>query len=637
MELFRLFGSILIDDQKAIDALKNTEKQGESTRSKLGDIAQKGVLVGTAVVAGVTAATGALVGMVSKSAETADRIDKLSAKTGLSKQAFQEWDYVLGQNGIEIEKMQTGMKTLTANMDAAASGNENMAGAFDTLGVAVTNADGSLRGQEETMNDVILKLADMPNGTEKARLATELFGKAGVELMPMLNNGAQGIEDLKNRSHELGLVMSDEAVTAGVVFGDTLDDVKDSLGMVGVKVGSEVMPIVQKLLDWILAHMPEIQAVTSKVFEVIGQVVTVAGDIFNNTLLPAFQFVYDWIQANMPMIQEVVKNVFDTIKVVWEETLRPVFDAMMGVLQTVWDVFMAAWPSIQTVLGIAFEAMKLAWEVILKPAIDALVEIVNFLKQKFDENMPAIQVVFEAMAANIQWAWETYIKPAIEAIGGILSWLYGAFQQYILPLVGMVIDWFGQIAAGMGDRMAVARGQVDDAVGKIVSFFDKLKQKKDDVVAWFEDIRSGISEKINAARDAVSTAVEAIKGFFNFTFSWPSIPMPSFAITPSGWKIGDLLKGSIPDLSIAWNADGGIFTKPTLFDTANGLQGVGEAGPEAILPLSKLPELLGLDKQQNTPIDYSMMADAIVYAISKSDLRVEMDRRPLGRLVSELV
>lgn len=594
-------------------------------------------MVGTAVVAGVTAAAGAMFGLVTKTSETADRIDKLSAKTGLSKQAFQEWDYVLGQNGIEIEKMQTGMKTLTANMDAAASGNENMAGAFDTLGVAVTNADGSLRGQEETMNDVILKLADMPNGTEKARLATELFGKAGVELMPMLNNGAAGIEELKERSHELGLVMSDEAVNAGVVFGDTLDDVKDSLGMVATKVGSEIMPIVQQMLDWILANMPTIQSVTSKVFEVIGKVVTGAGDVFNAVLLPAFQLVFDWVQANWPMIQEVMRNVFENMRIAWEETLRPVFDALMGVLQTVWDVFMAAWPSIQTVFGIAFEAMKLAWELLLKPAIDALVEIVNFLKQKFDENMPAIQEIFQAMAQTIQWAWESYLKPAFEAIGAILSWVYDAFQTYILPVVGLVIDWFGQIASGIGDRMKVAQSQVDTAVQGIKGFFDGLGQKKDDVVRWFEEMRRGISDKINAARDAVSTAVEAIKGFFNFTFSWPSIPMPSFAITPSGWKIGDLLKGSIPDLSIAWNAAGGIFTKPTIFDTANGLQGVGEAGPEAILPLSKLPELLGLDKQQGQSIDYSMMADAIVSAISRSDLKVEMDRRQLGRLVGELV
>lgn len=588
-------------------------------------------------MAGVTAATGALVGMVTKSSETADRIDKLSAKTGLSKQAFQEWDYVLGQNGIEIEKMQTGMKTLTANMDSAISGNENMASAFDSLGVSITNVDGSMRGQEETMNDVILKLADMPNGTEKARLATELFGKAGVELMPMLNNGAAGIEELKERSHELGLVMSDEAVNAGVVFGDTLDDVKDSLGMVATKVGSELMPIVQQMLDWILANMPTIQSVTSKVFEFIGKVVTGAGDVFNAVLLPAFQLVFDWVQANMPMIQEVVRSVFENMKVVWEETLRPIFDALMGVLQTVWDVFMAAWPSIQTVFGIAFEAMKLAWELLLKPAIDALVEIVNFLKQKFDENMPAIQEIFQAMAQTIQWAWESYLKPAFEAIGAILSWVYDAFQTYILPVVGLVIDWFGQIASGIGDRMKVAQSQVDTAVQGIKGFFDGLGQKKDDVVRWFEEMRSGISDKINAARDAVSTAVEAIKGFFNFTFSWPSIPMPSFAITPSGWKIGDLLKGSIPDLSIAWNAAGGIFTKPTIFDTANGLQGVGEAGPEAILPLSKLPELLGLEKQQGQSIDYSRMADAIVSAIIRSDLKVEMDRRQLGRLVGELV
>ena len=56
----------MIDDQKAIETLKNTEKQGETTASKLGDIAKKGVMVGTAVAAGVATAAGALVGMVPK-------------------------------------------------------------------------------------------------------------------------------------------------------------------------------------------------------------------------------------------------------------------------------------------------------------------------------------------------------------------------------------------------------------------------------------------------------------------------------------------------------------------------------------------------------------------------------------------
>ena len=84
-----MFGSILIDDQKAIDTLKKDRETRREYRFKIRVTSlKKGVLVGTAVVAGVTAAAGAMFGLVTKTSETADRIDKLSAKTGLSKQAF---------------------------------------------------------------------------------------------------------------------------------------------------------------------------------------------------------------------------------------------------------------------------------------------------------------------------------------------------------------------------------------------------------------------------------------------------------------------------------------------------------------------------------------------------------------------
>ena len=64
--------------------------------------------------------------------------------------------------------------------------------------------------------------------------------------------------------------------------------------------------------------------------------------------------------------------------------------------------------------------------------------------------------------------------------------------------------------------------------------------------------------------------------------------MPHFGISPSGWKIGDLLKGSIPKLSISWYENGGIFDKPTLFGYGNGmLGGLGENGAEAVVPLEK--------------------------------------------------
>ena len=92
---------------------------------------------------------------------------------------------------------------------------------------------------------------------------------------------------------------------------------------------------------------------------------------------------------------------------------------------------------------------------------------------------------------------------------------------------------------------------------------------------------NGIKEKfmapINSLKDKVKAIIDKIKGFFKFTISKPHIPMPHFSISPAGWKLGDLLKGSLPKLGISWYAKGGIATKPVI--------GFGEAGAEALLPL----------------------------------------------------
>lgn len=92
---------------------------------------------------------------------------------------------------------------------------------------------------------------------------------------------------------------------------------------------------------------------------------------------------------------------------------------------------------------------------------------------------------------------------------------------------------------------------------------------------------NGIKEKfmapINSLKDKVKAIIDKIKGFFNFTVKKPHIPTPHFSISPAGWKLGDLLKGSLPKLGISWYAKGGIATKPVI--------GFGEAGAEALLPL----------------------------------------------------
>lgn len=152
------------------------------------------------------------------------------------------------------------------------------------------------------------------------------------------------------------------------------------------------------------------------------------------------------------------------------------------------------------------------------------------------------------------------------------------------------------------------------------------------VTTTFSNIYSTINTKINNAKNAVKRGIDAIKGFFSFKFSWPNLPVPHFSINPPGWKIGDLMKGSIPSLGVRWYAKGAIMTQPTLF-------GGGEAGPEAVLPLNGFYDYL--DRKLSTLnsrteiIDYDKLTSSVVRGLK--ELGIYMDNKTVGRLVAKEV
>lgn len=151
--------------------------------------------------------------------------------------------------------------------------------AFDTLGVATVDAEGHFRSQEEVMNDTIMALAGMQDETQRNALAQEVFGNQYTELLPLLNQGADALENQKNSAHELGLVIDGEAVSAGAKLGDTMADIKDSLGMVATNIAIQLMPVVQSICDFIMAHMPEIQMAIQVVIDVVSSIVGVIATV----------------------------------------------------------------------------------------------------------------------------------------------------------------------------------------------------------------------------------------------------------------------------------------------------------------------------------------------------------------------
>lgn len=355
MDIFKLVGSIFIDNSKANESLSKTEEKAGGVGNKLVSAAEKAGKFALGLGAAAAGGATALYKIAKNASETTDNIDKMSQRLGISRKAYQELDFALSQSGVDINSFSTGTKTLLKNMDAVTEGNKTAIANFSALGVEVTDVNGKMRSQEEVLFDTIAAFQGMENSAEKSRLAQEMFGKQGQEILPLLNSESASIEELREQARDLGLVLSDETIDAGVQLHDTIDQAKRAFDSVVAQIGTSVMPLIQRLLDWILEHMPEIQAVMGEVFD----------------------FIQKGIEALEPVIKAlspVIKEVLKVFSEVWNNGIKPI---LSGIIDFISGVFTGNWEKAFQGLGNIVKGVFDGLVGIVKLPINAVIGIVN--------------------------------------------------------------------------------------------------------------------------------------------------------------------------------------------------------------------------------------------------------------------
>jgi len=262
----------------AVDQTRSALAQVKANLEGLSVAANKvnGVLAGL----GAALSLGALVAAGKAALDTADNLSKLSQKTGISVESLSLLRPIAEQSGISLEGLAKGMQKLATAMVEAAGGGKEQIDVFSRLGVSVKDAAGQLRPTEDVLLDLADAFAVMPDGAEKSALAVKLFGKSGVELIPFLNQGRAGIEELKQKFKELGLEISGDTAKAAEKFNDTLDTVKQALSAIAMKVAEAALPALQSLADGLVkitSHGEEIMTVLRVLGEVIVTVLAVRG------------------------------------------------------------------------------------------------------------------------------------------------------------------------------------------------------------------------------------------------------------------------------------------------------------------------------------------------------------------------
>src|SRR5690625_1726653 len=202
--------------------------------------------------------------MTKKVTDSFDNIAKTSAKLGVSTDAYQEMEYWASQNGISVSAMERAVGRLDQRIGMAADGNEKYANALERLGVDMESVkDGTLE-TEDAMATALQTLSQMESETEKSAAAAELFGtRMARDLMPALQDGSLSFEEAKQKAEELGIVIEEDSLRAAEEFNDTWDDLTRTFAAFGQKILSNLMPVFQSMMDWVLRHMPTIQSVFS--------------------------------------------------------------------------------------------------------------------------------------------------------------------------------------------------------------------------------------------------------------------------------------------------------------------------------------------------------------------------------------
>lgn len=461
--IFSVFGEILIDNTNADKSIDSTTEKAEKSSSKVGSafssIAKGAAAVGTAVVAGATAIGGAAYKIATSTAEQADYIDKLSERTGINREELQRWKHAADQSGVSVDSFKNGIKKMSDVIDDANNGSKTASTSLSRLGLSLD--DLNKMSTEEKFNTITAALADMEQGAERNALGNDLLGKSYTEMLPLLNAGSDGMAALKKEADDLGIVMSEDTVKAGVVLGDTIANVKDAFGGLLNRIGAAAIPLIQQIADMIIAGLPKIQALFDKLvsvissvferllpplFELIQTLFPVLMDLISSLLPPIesiitaiLPVIINLIQQLVPFLIQIVQQILPIVVQLIEGLMPLITEILNTVLPVIIQLLQALLPPlieiIQAVLPVIIELIQL----LLPPILQIIQAILPVLIDLINTVMPLLVQIIEAILPVITTLIETIIPPILEIVEMILPILTDLLNQ-LMPILTSLLE-----------------------------------------------------------------------------------------------------------------------------------------------------------------------------------------------------
>ncbi|WP_420974081.1 phage tail tape measure protein [Bacillus thuringiensis] len=318
----------------------------------------------------------------------------------------------------------------------------------------------------------------------------------------------------------------------------------------------------------------------------------------------------------------------------WQETWNTILTVLDPIISAISVVLEAGWLLIQA-------GTQIAWALISKYIIDPIIEAYNWCKNQLGDLVFWLNSQWETAKSYTFAAWNLVKQYVIQPV----QELWNTTKQKLSDLANWILINWDTIKSYTLTAWNLIKKYVIDPVTEA---YNSAKQKFTDLYnsaqEKFDSVKNAAQEKFDAAKrfivdpikdavDKVKGFIDKIKGFFSdlkLKIPKPEMPkMPHFSLQTSTKNIlgKDITFPS--GIDVQWRAKGGIFTRPTIFGMSNGqLQGAGEAGREAVLPLNK--KTLG---EIGEGIAATMSTEPTVINIYNPSVR---DDRDIDRMVGKI-
>ena len=351
---------------------------------------------------------------------------------------------------------------------------------------------------------------------------------------------------------------------------------------------SMLKPAIENLGNCFIQLYQAVQPILKIVGAVIGAILTFWVGTFIGAIKGILKALSPLTNAFSSLIK-FVTNVVNAIVALFKGDFSGACNFMKEAVNSVKDFFINGFKAITSFIGGFVSGFK-----------NVIGGAFSAVKNGISNKLEGIKSTVSKGMNKVKGFFGNSMKVAKDIVNENLDSMKAAYQQK---------------GGGIKGTVAATLAGVKGIFSSTYSRIDKMTGGK------LGSIKDAFANKLGAARDKVKDIIGKIKGFFKFDWSFPKLKMPHFSIKGKF----SLAPPSVPKLGIDWYAKGGIMTKPTIFGASgSNLLGGGEAGDEAILPLSALWENLRKFIHEETDSDQDDNKSnhgSIVSELSKKEVR----------------